>query len=232
MVDLNGSKIGQINGLSVVDYGDCIVGQQHKITANTFAGKDGIINIERETNMSGSIHSKGILILSGFVGQLIGQEASISFNASIVFEQLYSGIEGDSASAAELIALLSSLSDIPLKQSLAVTGSVNQKGEIQPIGGIIHKIEGFFDICSIQGLNGSHGVVIPDTNFDDLVLDERVNDAVKNNLFHIYTVKTIEDCLELFCDYSTDKSGSSQDLMSIIKERILNKLQKYNKLLK
>lgn len=232
MVDLNGSKIGQINGLSVIDYGDCIIGQQHKITANTFAGKNGVINIEKETNMSGSIHSKGILILSGFVGQLIGQEASISFNASIVFEQLYSGIEGDSASAAELIALLSSLSDIPLKQSLAITGSVNQKGEIQPIGGIIPKIEGYFDICSIQGLDGTHGVVIPETNLDDLVLDNRVIEAVKADLFHIYTVNTIEDCLEIFCDYPINIDSDSAAMISIIKEKILNKLQKYNKLLK
>ena len=159
MVDLKGTRIGQINGLSVIDTGDCAVGQQHKITVATYAGKKGIINIEREANMSGSIHSKGILILSGFVGELLGQTIPLSFNASIVFEQLYSVIEGDSASGAELIALLSSLSDFPIKQSLAITGSINQKGEIQPIGGVNEKIEGFFDICNLYGLDGTHGVI-------------------------------------------------------------------------
>lgn len=230
MVELKGTKVGQINGLSVVDYGDVVIGQQHKITAATFAGRKGIINIEREANLSGSIHSKGVLILSGFLGELIGQETPISFNASIVFEQMYSGIEGDSASAAELLALLSSLSDIPLKQSLAVTGSVNQKGEIQPIGGVNQKIEGFFDICSIQGLDKTHGVVMPFANLDDLVLDDRVVEAVDQGLFHIYAVKTIEDCLHVLFpkEFSLGKHGS---LMPLVKQRILDKLRKYNKIL-
>ena len=185
MVDLKGSSVGQINGLSVAQYGDCTVGQQHKITVSTYAGREGIINIEREAEMSGNIHDKGMMILSGFLGQLVGQQIPISFNASIVFEQLYSGIEGDSASAAELIALLSSLSGVPIKQSLAITGSVNQRGDIQPIGGVNHKIEGFFDICSIFGLDGSHGVIIPASNLDELILKDKVIEAVEKGLFHI-----------------------------------------------
>jgi Predicted ATP-dependent protease len=230
IVELNGSKIGQINGLSVVDYGDCTVGQQHRITVTTYAGRKGIINIEREANMSGSIHSKGIMILSGYVGELIGQETSISFNASIVFEQLYSGIEGDSASAAELLALLSSLSDVPFKQSLAITGSVNQKGEIQPIGGVNDKIEGYFDICSLQGLDGSHGVIIPFINIDDLVLHDRVIEAVNNDKFHIYAVHTIEQCFEILCD-DIFRNTSGSNLMNLVKYKIIDKLKRYNLIL-
>lgn len=230
IVNLSGSKTGQINGLSVLDYGDCVIGQQHRITVATYAGKDGIIDIERETDMSGSIHSKGIMILSGFIGQLLGQDISLSFNASIVFEQLYSGIEGDSASAAELIALISSLADMPIKQSFAITGSVNQRGEIQPIGGVIHKIEGYFDICSVFGLDGSHGVIIPETNVDELVLNQNILDAIEKGLFHIYTAKTIEDCLELLCDEAF-KATSTLPLINIIKHKIMEKLVKFNGIL-
>lgn len=230
MVDLKGTRIGQINGLSVIDTGDCAVGQQHKITVATYAGEKGIINIEREANMSGSIHSKGILILSGFVGELLGQTIPLSFNASIVFEQLYSGIEGDSASGAELIALLSSLSDFPIKQSLAITGSINQKGEIQPIGGVNEKIEGFFDICNLYGLDGTHGVIIPYSNVNDLILDRKILDAIDNNLFNIYAVKTLEDCVNILYDFDFYKN-SSTSIMDTIKERIIAKLQKYNKIL-
>lgn len=231
LVELKGSKVGQINGLSVSNYGDCVVGQQHRITVNTYAGKKGVINIERETEMSGSIHNKGIMILSGFIGELIGQETRIAFNASIGFEQLYSGIEGDSASAAELLALLSSLSDIPLKQSLAITGSVNQKGEIQPIGGVNEKIEGYFDICSIFGLDGSHGVIIPITNVDDLILNDRIIDAVDSGLFHIYAVANIEQCLEILCDHKFTSRAPSK-LIREIKDRIIQKLTRYNQILK
>lgn len=227
IISLNGLKVGQINGLSVIDYGDWVIGQQHKITVTTFAGKKGIVNIEREVEMSGSIHSKGIMILSGYIGELLAQNTPISFNASIVFEQLYSGIEGDSASAAELIALISSLSGIPIKQSMAITGSVNQKGEIQPIGGVNEKIEGYFDICSIWGLDGSHGVIIPYTNIDDLVLKDEVIEAVDKELFHIYAVSSIEDCMELLYDTSF-KSEEYGEIMETVKQHILVKLQKYN----
>lgn len=231
IVDLKGIKVGQINGLSVIDYGDSTIGQQHRITVSTFAGRDGIINIEREADMSGSIHSKGVMILAGFVGELVGRDIPISFNANIVFEQLYSGIEGDSASAAELLALLSSLSGIPIRQSMAITGSVNQKGEIQPIGGVNDKIEGFFDICSLYGLDGTHGVIIPDTNVDDLVLKEEVVDAVENGKFHIYSVKNISDCIEILFD-DKNISEAKKDVLAYVKKKMMETLIKYNDILK
>jgi len=231
VVDLKGSSVGQINGLSVAQYGDCTIGQQHKITVSTYAGREGIINIEREAEMSGNIHDKGMMILSGFLGQLVGQQIPISFNASIVFEQLYSGIEGDSASAAELIALLSSLSGVPIKQSLAITGSVNQRGDIQPIGGVNHKIEGFFDICSIFGLDGSHGVIIPVSNLDELILKDKVIEAVEKGLFHIYAVNNIKECLEILLDFSSEKQQKG-DVLESIKQKILIKLKSYNDVLK
>ena len=181
--------------------------------------------------MSGNIHDKGMMILSGFLGQLVGQQIPISFNASIVFEQLYSGIEGDSASAAELIALLSSLSGVPIKQSLAITGSVNQRGDIQPIGGVNHKIEGFFDICSIFGLDGSHGVIIPASNLDELILKDKVIEAVEKGLFHIYAVNNIKECLEILCDFSSE-SQPQEDILESIKQKIIIKLKSYNDVLK
>lgn len=231
IINLKGTSIGQINGLSISNYGDCIVGQQHRITVTTYAGNKGVINIEREANMSGSIHDKGIMILTGYLGELIGQQTQISFNANIVFEQLYSGIEGDSASAAELLALLSSLSGIPLKQSLAITGSVNQKGEIQPIGGVNDKIEGYYDICSAFGLDGSHGVIIPASNLEDLVLSNKVTDSISKGLFHIYAVTNIEECIEILCDgnYRSQLYSSIKDMF---KQKIITKLQKYNNVLK
>ncbi|MDF2674802.1 MAG: peptidase, partial [Clostridiales bacterium] len=182
ILELKNSKIGQINGLSVIDLGDVRVGKQNRITVTTFAGRDGVINIERETNMSGNIHSKGILILSGYMGEIFGQNSLLSFNASICFEQLYGDVDGDSASAAELIALMSSLGDVPINQGIAVTGSVNQKGEIQPVGGLNEKIEGYFDICSLYGLDGNQGVIIPYTNIDNLVLNDEVIYAVDKGL--------------------------------------------------
>lgn len=231
IVDLKGVRVGQINGLSVINYGDCIIGQQHRITVSTFAGRNGIINIEREADMSGSIHNKGVMILAGFVGELVGRDIPIAFNANIVFEQLYSGIEGDSASAAELLALLSSLSEIPIRQSMAITGSVNQKGEIQPIGGVNDKIEGFFDICSLNTLDGTHGVIIPNTNVDDLVLKEEVLDAVENGKFHIYAVENIRDCIEiLFDDKSIGKP--KKDILEYVKKKMMESLVKYNNILK
>lgn len=226
IVDLKGSKIGEINGLSVMDFGDCTIGQQHKITVTTCAGKNGVTNIEREAKMSGNIHSKGIMILSGFISEFIGQHSSLSFNAKIAFEQLYSGIDGDSASAAELLALISNLSDIPIKQGFAITGSVNQKGEIQPIGGVNDKIEGYFDICSIYDLDGSHGVIIPHTNVDDLILDNKVLEALEKELFHIYSVKSIEDCIELLFDFKKIDKGNIPT-MEFVKDRIISKIKKY-----
>ena len=222
IVNLKGYKIGEINGLSVIDYGDFAFGKQNRITVTTHLGGDGVINIERETSMSGNIHSKGILILSGFLKERFGQVVPLAFNANICFEQMYGEIDGDSASAAELIALMSSLADVPISQSIAVTGSVNQKGEIQPVGGINEKIEGYYDICSVYGLDGSHGVIIPETNVDDMVLKDDVIEAVKKRLFSIYTVKTIDECFEILCE--TDTNHNAPEL---IKDKIFKKLDRY-----
>jgi predicted ATP-dependent protease len=223
--------IGQINGLSVLDFGDYSFGKPSRITAVTYAGEKGIVNIEREVEMSGSIHDKGVLILTGYLGDKFAQEFPLTISASICFEQLYDGVEGDSASSTELYALLSSLAELPAKQYIAVTGSVNQKGEIQPIGGVNEKIEGYFDICSIFGLDGSHGVIIPVTNVDDLILNDKIINAVDSGLFHIYSVASIEQCLEILCDYKFT-SRTSPKLIKEIKDRIIQKLTRYNQILK
>lgn len=223
---LSGSSVGQINALSVLSTGDIEIGKQNRITVATFGGKEGIINIERETDMSGNIHSKGIMILSGYLGETFGQNMPLSFNASICFEQMYGGIEGDSASAAELIAIMSSLGDIPLKQSLAITGSVNQKGEIQPIGGVNTKIRGYFDICKIFGLDGSNGVILPALNVDELVLDNEVLSSIDKGDFHLYSVKTIDECFEILCD-DNYKRGKKK-VFEAVKQSITDKLEKYN----
>ncbi len=197
LINTSGFEIGQINGLSIMSVGDYSFGKPSKITVNTFTGKSGIINIEREVELSGSSHSKGVLILSGYIGELFAQDIPLSLSASICFEQLYNGIDGDSASSTELYALLSSLADVPINQAIAVTGSVNQKGIIQPIGGVNEKIEGFYHICKMRGLDGSHGVLIPIQNIKNLNLSDEVVQAVKNGLFHIYAVSTIEEGIEV-----------------------------------
>ena len=197
LIDTKGFKVGQINGLTVMSLGDYSFGLPTKITANTYVGKNGIIDIEREVDMSGSSHSKGILILAGYLGEMFAQDMPLSLTASLCFEQLYNGVDGDSASSTELYAILSSLSGIPINQAIAVTGSVNQKGEIQPIGGVNEKIEGYFKICKLRGLDGSHGVMIPKLNKQNLNLSDEVVDAVKHGLFHIYTISTIEQGIEI-----------------------------------
>ena len=197
LIDTKGFKVGQINGLTVMSLGDYSFGLPTKITANTYVGKNGIIDIEREVDMSGSSHSKGILILAGYLGEMFAQDMPLSLTASLCFEQLYNGVDGDSASSTELYAILSSLSGIPINQAIAVTGSVNQKGEIQPIGGVNEKIEGYFKICKLRGLDGSHGVMIPKLNEKNLNLSDEVVDAVKQGLFHIYTISTIEQGIEI-----------------------------------
>lgn len=196
-IDTEGAKVGQINGLSVAMIGNLMFGRPSRITASIRLGKGEVVNIEREVEMSGPIHSKGVLILSGFLGERYATKQPLSLSASLVFEQSYSGIDGDSASSTELYALLSAIGEIPLKQSLAVTGSVNQHGEIQPIGGVNEKIEGFFDICKERGLNGEQGVMIPDTNMKNLMLREDVIEAVDEGSFHIHTVSTIDEGMEL-----------------------------------
>ena len=197
LINTEGYKVGQINGLTVITIGDYSFGKPSKITANTYIGRQGIVNIEREVQMSGSTHSKGVMILTGYIGELFAQDKALSLNASICFEQLYGGVDGDSASSTEAYAILSSLSEMPINQSIAVTGSVNQKGEIQPIGGVNEKIEGFFQICKMRGLSGEHGVIIPIQNVRNLHLNDEVVDAVKNGLFHIYAISTIDEGIEI-----------------------------------
>jgi ATP-dependent Lon protease len=197
MIDSDGAVIGQVNGLSVYSLGDHTFGKPSRITAKTSMGKAGIINIEREVEMSGPIHNKGVYILAGYLRDKYAQDKPITMSASICFEQSYSGVEGDSASSTELYALLSSLSGLPLRQDIAVTGSVNQKGEVQPIGGVNEKIEGFFDVCKAKRLTGKQGVMIPHLNVDDLMLRKDVVEAVKEGKFHVYPVKSIDQGIEI-----------------------------------
>lgn len=197
LIDSDGAVVGQVNGLSVYNLGDYMFGKPSRITAKTSLGKAGIINIEREADMSGPIHNKGVYILAGYLRGKYAQDKPITMSASLCFEQSYSGVEGDSASSTEIYALLSSISGIPLRQDIAVTGSVNQKGEIQPIGGVNEKIEGFFDVCKAKGLTGKQGVMIPHLNLDDLMLRKDVVEAVKNGKFHVYPVKTIDHGIEI-----------------------------------
>lgn len=198
IIDTEGDKTGQINGLAVLDMGDYRFGKPSRITAKTYAGKAGVINIERETKMSGKIHEKAILIISHFIGSTYARKKPISFSASITFEQLYDMVEGDSASCAELFVILSSLAGVPLKQNIAITGSMDQNGDVQPIGGVNEKIEGFFDLCKVRGLNGNHGVVIPGKNVRNLMIKKEVVDAVKEGTFAIYPIDRVEEGLEIF----------------------------------
>ena len=197
LVDTAGEKPGQVNGLAVLQLGDYMFGKPSRITATVHTGKDGIVDIEREAELGGHTHTKGIMILKGFLGERFAANRPLSLSASLTFEQSYSMIDGDSASSTELYALLSALSGVPIKQGIAVTGSVNQKGEIQPIGGVNEKIEGFFRVCKVKGLTGEQGVIIPEKNVDNLMLSEEVVDAVREGKFHIYPVNTVEEGIEI-----------------------------------
>ncbi|MBI2850088.1 MAG: AAA family ATPase [Chloroflexi bacterium] len=197
MIDTEGAVAGQLNGLSVYTLGDITFGKPSRITARTFLGRGGVINIERESQLSGPIHNKGVMILSGYLGWKYAQDKPLSLSASLCFEQSYEGVEGDSASSTELYAILSSLSGIPLKQNIAVTGSVNQQGELQAIGGVNQKIEGFFKVCQAKGLTGDQGVLVPEQNLRNLMLKEEVVDSVREGKFHIYSAKTIDEGMEI-----------------------------------
>lgn len=197
MIDTDGAKVGQINGLAVYSLGDVMFGKPSRITATTSMGKAGIINIEREADLSGSTHNKGVLILGGYLRAMFAQDKPLAMSASIAFEQSYSGVDGDSASSTEVYALLSSLSGVPIKQGIAVTGSVNQNGEVQAIGGVNQKIEGFFACCKAKGLTGEQGVLIPKANAADLMLKSEVVEAVRGGAFHVWAVATIEDGIEI-----------------------------------
>jgi lon-related putative ATP-dependent protease len=197
MVDTEGEVVGQVNGLSVYLLGDYSFGKPSRITVRTFMGKGGVVNIEREAKLSGPIYDKGVLILSGFLGDRYAQDKPLALAASICFEQSYSGVEGDSASSAELYGLLSSLASLPLLQGISVTGSVNQRGQIQPIGGVNEKIEGFFAVCKSNGLTGQQGVMIPARNVQNLMLKQEVVDAVATGQFHIWAVDHIDEGIEI-----------------------------------
>ncbi len=197
LIDTSGEKIGQVNGLSVIDLGNTIFGTPTRITAQVRMGEGDVLDIEREVDLGGPIHSKGVLILSGFLGAKYTRDFPLALSASLVFEQSYGEIEGDSASSAELYALLSALSGVPIKQGFAVTGSVNQHGQIQAIGGVNEKIEGFFDVCNERGLTGEQGVLIPSSNVNDLMLRRDVVEAVEKSKFHIYAVETVDQGIEV-----------------------------------
>jgi len=196
-IDVSGEHVGQVNGLSVIDLGDIMFGRPNRITASMEPGRGGLIDIEREAKLGGPIHTKGVLILSGYLAQTFGYDKPLSLTARLVFEQSYSGVEGDSASSAELYALLSGLAGKPVRQGIAVTGSVNQKGEVQAIGGVNEKIEGFFEICSMKGLTGDQGVIIPESNVRNLMLKDAVIDAVRQGTFHVWAVNHIDEGIEI-----------------------------------
>ena len=197
LIDTDTEKVGQVNGLSVMGLGDFAFGNPSRVTASVGLGREGVIDIEREAKMGGPIHTKGVLILSGYLNEKYARDKPLGLSARLVFEQNYGGVEGDSASSTELYAILSALSGLPIKQSLAVTGSVNQKGQVQAIGGVNEKIEGFFEVCKAKGFTGQQGVMIPASNVQNLMLKEEVVDAVKAGRFHMYSVKTIDEGIEV-----------------------------------
>jgi lon-related putative ATP-dependent protease len=208
-IDTTGDRSAQVNGLSVMEIGGYAFGKPVRITASVALGKTGIINIERESNLSGRFHDKGVQIISGYIRRMFSQDKPLSLAASLCFEQSYSGVDGDSASSTEIYALLSALADLPIRQDLAVTGSVNQQGDIQPIGGVNQKIEGFYDVCRIKGLTGTQGVLIPAENVEDLMLRDEVIGAVGKGLFHIYPVATIEQGIEILTGVHAGKRNAS-----------------------
>jgi lon-related putative ATP-dependent protease len=208
MIDVDGEVVGQVNGLAVFALGDYMFGKPSRITAATSMGRAGVINIEREAEMSGNTHNKGMLILSGYLRKKYAQDKPLSMSASIAFEQSYSGVDGDSASSTEIYALLSSLAEVPIRQNIAVTGSVNQKGEIQAIGGVNQKIEGFFDCCRHKGLSGDQGVMIPQSNVKDLMLRTDVVEAVQNGRYHIYAVENIDEGIEILTGVAAGHKGT------------------------
>lgn len=211
LIDTEGAVVGQVNGLSVYALGNQSFGRPARITARVRMGSGEVVDIEREVDMGGPIHSKGVLILSGFLGERYAAERPLSLRATIVFEQSYGGVEGDSASSAELYALLSALAGVPIKQSLAVTGSINQRGQIQVIGGVNEKIEGFFDVCQARGLTGEQGVLIPAANVRNLMLRADIQEAARNGQFHIYPVSTVDEGMELLTGLAAGEPDEDGD---------------------
>ncbi|MFD1928799.1 AAA family ATPase [Sporosarcina siberiensis] len=228
LIDTEGEKIGQVNGLAVYDLGEYHFGKPSRITATTFMGRKGFVNIERESKMSGNIHNKGVYILGGYLGQKFAQKYPLVLTAHIAFEQSYGGVDGDSASSTELYAILSSLAEIPIDQGLAVTGSVNQNGEIQPIGGVNEKIEGFYNVCKNKGLTGKQGVLIPHQNVKNLMLNDEVIDAVRDGQFHIYKVQTIEEGIEILTNVPAGQPNKHGDYeKETVYGKVADKLQMF-----
>ena len=209
LIDTEGERVGQINGLAVYELNQFSFGKPTRITASVSLGNGSFINVEREAGLSGSAHNKAVLIISGYFRELFGKRHTLSFNASIVFEQAYGKIDGDSASVTEIAAIISAISELPIKQNFAITGSINQKGDIQPIGGVNEKVEGFFDVCKAKGLTGNQGVIIPIQNINDLMLKDEVVTAVKKKKFHLYYVSRVEEALEILFGAAAGKRTSS-----------------------
>jgi predicted ATP-dependent protease len=220
LVDTTGARVGQINGLSVLKMGQIQFGQPTRITATARLGRGELIDIERESHLGGNIHSKAVMIVSSFLGSRYAKEQPLSLHASLVFEQSYGGIEGDSASIAEVCALLSAIIDRPIKQCLAVTGSMDQHGTTQAIGGVNEKIEGFFDICSAMGLSGEQGVIIPASNREHLMLRQDVVDAVAEGSFHVYTMSTVDDAIELLFAPQGQPRVDPQEIDRAVRQRV------------
>jgi lon-related putative ATP-dependent protease len=231
LLSVTGRVVGQVNALAVYDMGEIAFGRPTRITAESYMGTPGLINVERESELSGQTHDKGMMIISGYLGRIFAQEYPLSVSISITFEQSYDGVDGDSASSTELYAVLSSLSEIPIRQEIAVTGSVNQKGEIQAIGGVNEKIEGFFEICAGKGLTGSQGVMIPASNIHNLVLRDRVKNAIKNGRFHLYGVSTIEEGIEVLTGVPAGEKGAdNQYFEGTVFGEVQKKLAGYHQL--
>jgi len=233
LIDVTGEHVGQVNGLAVMSYGDFSFGGPSRITASVGVGRQGLVNIEREANMSGPTHTKGVMIISGFLSRRFAHNKPLGLTAKLAFEQSYSGVDGDSASSTELYAILSELSGLPLKQYIAVTGSVNQNGDIQAIGGVNEKIEGFFEVCRMDGLTGKQGVMIPESNAQNLMLKEEIVEAVKNGKFHIYTVNSIDEGIEILTGVKAGErlpDGSFEE--GTVYQRVDKRLQEMAEILK
>ncbi len=233
LIDVKGRRAGQVNGLTIQETGSHVFALPARITATVSPGTAGIINIEREAHLSGRHHTKGVLIIGGFLREKFGATRPVTLTSSIAFEQSYGGVDGDSASSAEVYALLSALAGLPLPQGIAVTGSVDQKGDIQPVGGINHKIEGFYKVCLVKGLTGEQGVIVPEANIRDLMLDEQVVAAVKSRKFHIYPVRTIEEGIEILSGVPAgahDSQGRYPD--GTVFRRVDDRLSQYNDLVR
>jgi lon-related putative ATP-dependent protease len=231
LMDVKGEVVGQVNALAVYDMGDIAFGRPTRITAESYMGEPGIVNVEHESDLSGETHDKGVMIVSGYLGRMFARNYPLSVSISITFEQSYEGIDGDSASSTELYAVLSSLSDIPIRQEIAATGSVNQKGEIQAIGGVNEKIEGFFDICTRKGLTGKQGVMIPAANVKNLVLRPDVVEAIAENRFHLYRVSHIEEGIEVLTGIPAGKPDKAfRYPRDTVFSKVREKLKKYHEL--